>query len=172
MVVDKIIEGISDIRDESDRDGLRVVYDLKRDANPQVVLNNLFKYTALQTSFSVNTIALVKDKPMPLNLRDMIRHYFEHRHEVLIRRIKYELAEAERKAHILEGLIIAVDNIDEVINMIRASKTPDEAKTSLMERFALSDVQAKAILEMRLQKLTGLEIDKLRQEYGGNYGNH
>jgi DNA gyrase subunit A len=165
LVVEKVIEGISDIRDESDRDGLRVVYDLKRDANPQVVLNNLFKHTALQTSFSVNTIALVKDKPMPLNLRDMIRHYFEHRHEVLIRRIKYELAEAERKAHILEGLIIAVDNIDEVINMIRASKTPDEAKTSLMERFELSDVQAKAILEMRLQKLTGLEIDKLRQEY-------
>ncbi len=165
LVNDKKIEGISDIRDESDRKGLRIVYDLKRDAIQNVVLNKLFQYTPLQTSFSVNNIALVKGRPQMLNLKDMIKYFVEHRHEVLFRKTKYELKEAERKAHILEGLIIALDNLDEVIALIRASQTPDIARIGLMETFNLSEIQAKAILEMRLQKLTGLERDKLKAEY-------
>lgn len=165
LVNDKKIEGISDIRDESDRKGMRVVYDLKRDAIPNVVLNNLYKYTALQTSFSVNNIALVKGRPKMLNLKDMIHHYVEHRHEVVVRRTQYELRKAEERAHILEGLIIASDNIDEVIALIRASKSPDEARAKLMERFELSEIQARAIVEMRLRQLTGLEQEKLRAEF-------
>lgn len=165
MVNDKKIEGISDIRDESDRTGMRVVYELKRDAIPNVVLNKLFKYTALQSSFSVNNIALVHGKPEALNLKDMIHHFVEHRHEVVIRRTKYELRKAEERAHILEGLIIASDNIDEVIALIRGSKSPEEAREKLIERFELSDVQSRAIVEMRLRQLTGLEQDKLRAEY-------
>ncbi|MBL6963491.1 MAG: DNA gyrase subunit A [Bacteroidetes bacterium] len=165
LVMAKVIDGISDIRDESDRDGMRIVYDLKRDSNSQVVLNTLFKYTQLQSSFSVNSIALVKNRPRNLNLKDLIKVYVEHRHEVTVKRTKYDLKEAKKRAHILEGLIIAVDNIDEVISIIRASKTPDVAKSGLMKRFKLSDAQSKAILEMRLQRLTGLEIDKLRAEY-------
>lgn len=165
LVNDKKIEGISDIRDESDRDGLRVVYDLKRDAIPNIVLNKLYQYTPLQTSFSINNIALVKGRPMLLNLKDMIKYYVEHRHEVLIRKTKFELAEAERKAHILEGLIIAIDHLDEVIALIRGSQTPEEARIGLMEKFSLSELQAKAILDMRLQKLTGLERDKLKADY-------
>lgn len=165
LVNDKKIEGISDIRDESDRKGLRVVYDLKRDAIPNVVLNNLYKYTALQTSFSVNNIALVKGRPKMLNVRDMIHHYVDHRHEVVVRRTQYELRKAEERAHILEGLIIASDNIDEVIALIRGSKSPEEAREKLMARFELSDIQSRAIVEMRLRQLTGLEQDKLRAEY-------
>ncbi len=165
LVNEKKIEGISDIRDESDRKGLRVVYELKRDAIPNIVLNKLYQYTALQTSFSVNNIALVHGRPQLLNLKDMIKYYVEHRHEVLIRKTKYELKEAERKAHILEGLLIAIDNLDEVIALIRASQTPEIAKNGLMETFNLSEIQAKAILDMRLQKLTGLERDKLKEEY-------
>jgi len=165
LVNEKIIEGISEIRDESDRKGLRVVFDLKRDAIPNIILNKLFKYTPLQTSFSVNNIALVKGRPQMLNLKDMIHHFVEHRHEVVIRRTRYELDEAEKKAHILEGLLIALDNLDEVIALIRGSKTPEEARNGLMERFELSEIQAKAILDMRLQKLTGLERDKIREEH-------
>ncbi|MGB1102219.1 MAG: DNA gyrase subunit A [Crocinitomicaceae bacterium] len=159
------IAGISDIRDESDRNGMRVVYELKRDSIPNVVLNKLFKYTALQSSFPVNNIALVKGRPEVLNLKDMIHHFVEHRHEVVIRRTKYELRKAEERAHILEGLIIASDNIDEVIKLIRASKSPEEAREKLIERFELTDIQARAIVEMRLRQLTGLEQDKLRAEY-------
>ena len=165
LVNEKKIEGISDLRDESDRDGYRIVYDLKRDAIPNVVLNNLFKYTQLQTSFGVNNVALVKGRPQTLNLKDLIKYFVEHRHEVVIRRTKFELAEAERRAHILEGYLIALDNLDEVIKLIRNSKDPDEAKVGLITRFALSEIQAKAILEMRLQRLTGLERDKILQEY-------
>ncbi|MBT6030328.1 MAG: DNA gyrase subunit A [Crocinitomicaceae bacterium] len=165
LVNDKKIDGISDIRDESDRTGMRIVYELKRDAIPNVVLNKLYKYTALQSSFSVNNIALVHGKPVALNLRDMIHHYVEHRHEVVVRRTKYELRKAEERAHILEGLIIASDNIDEVIALIRASKSPEEAREKLIERFELSDLQSRAIVEMRLRQLTGLEQDKLRTEY-------
>jgi len=165
LVNEKIIEGLADLRDESDRDGMRIVYELKRDANAQVVLNNLFKHTQLQSTFSVNSIALVKNRPRNLNLKDFIVYFVEHRHEVVIRRTKYELNEAEKRAHILEGLLIALDNIDEVIELIRKSSTTEQAKSELMERFALSDIQAKAILEMRLQRLVGLERDKLRQEY-------
>jgi DNA gyrase subunit A len=165
LVNDKKIDGISDIRDESDRNGMRIVYELKRDAITNVVLNNLFKQTALQTSFSVNNIALVKGKPEVLNLKDQIREFVNFRHEVVVRRTEYELRKAEEKAHILEGLIIAIDNLDEVIELIRASRTPDDARTGLMERFKLSEIQAKAILELRLQKLTGLERDKLKQEH-------
>ena len=165
LVNDKKIDGISDIRDESDRNGMRIVYELKRDAIPNVVLNKLYKYTALQSSFSVNNIALVHGKPVALNLRDMIHHYVEHRHEVVVRRTKYELRKAEERAHILEGLIIASDNIDEVIALIRASKSPEEAREKLIERFELSDIQSRAIVEMRLRQLTGLEQDKLRTEY-------
>ena len=165
LVNEKKIEGISDIRDESDREGMRVVYEIKRDANAGVVLNNLFKYTALQTSFSFNNIALVKGRPMLLSLKELIQHFVEHRHEVVVRRTKYELDEAEKRAHILEGLLIALDHLDEVISLIRSSKTPEEAKDGLMEKFGLSEIQAKAILEMRLRVLTGLERDKIKAEF-------
>ncbi len=165
LINEKKIDGISDLRDESDRDGLRIVYDLKRDAIPNVVLNNLYKYTQLQSSFGVNNVALVKGRPMTLNLKDMIKHFVDHRHEVVIRRTEYELAEAEKRAHILEGYLIALDNLDEVIKLIRESRDPEIAKTGLMERFELSEIQAKAILEMRLQRLTGLERDKILKEY-------
>ena len=165
LVNDKKLEGISTIRDESDRNGMRIVYVLKRDAIPNIVLNKLFKYTALQSSFSVNNIALVNGRPEMLNLKDMIHHFVEHRHEVVVRRTKYELRKAEERAHILEGLIIASDNIDEVIKIIRGSSNPDEAREKLIKRFELSDIQAKAIVEMRLRQLTGLEQDKLRSEY-------
>nr|MBC7612779.1 DNA gyrase subunit A [Pseudopedobacter sp.] len=165
LVNDKKIEGISEIRDESDRDGMRVVYEIKRDANAAIVLNNLYKHTALQTSFSVNNIALVKGRPMMLNLKDLIRHFVEHRHEVVVRRTKFELAEAEKRAHILEGLLIALDHIDEVIKLIRASQTPDEAREGLIASFGLSDIQARAILDMTLRRLTGLERDKIKDEY-------
>ena len=165
LVNDKKIEGISNIRDESDRNGMRIVYILKRDAIPNIVLNTLFKYTALQSSFSVNNIALVNGRPEMLNLKDMIHHFVEHRHEVVVRRTEYELRKAEERAHILEGLIIASDNIDEVIAIIRGSNNADEARTKLIERFKLSEIQAKAIVEMRLRQLTGLEQDKLRSEY-------
>ena len=165
LVNDKKIEGISTIRDESDRNGMRIVYILKRDAIPNIVLNTLYKYTALQTSFSVNNIALVKGRPQLLNVKEMIHYFVEHRHEVVVRRTKYELKKAEDRAHILEGLIIASDNIDEVIAIIRASSNADQARENLMERFKLTEIQAKAIVEMRLRQLTGLEQDKLRTEY-------
>lgn len=165
LVNDKKIEGISAIRDESDRNGMRVVYVLKRDAIPNIVLNMLYKYTALQSSFSVNNIALVKGRPQLLNLKDMIHHFVEHRHEVVIRRSQFELNKAEERAHIVEGLIIASDNIDEVIAIIRGSANVDEAREKLMDTFKLSEAQAKAIVEMRLRQLTGLEQDKLRAEY-------
>ena len=165
LVNDKKIEGISNIRDESDRNGMRVVYELKRDAVPNVVLNTLYKYTQLQSSFSVNNIALVKGRPQMLNVKDLIHYFVEHRHEVVIRRAQYDLRKAEERAHILEGLIIASDNIDEVIKIIRASKDGDQARAGLIERFKLSEIQARAIVEMRLRQLTGLEQDKLRAEY-------
>ncbi|APQ16271.1 DNA gyrase subunit A [Maribacter hydrothermalis] len=165
LVNDKKIEGISNIRDESDRNGMRIVYILKRDAIPNIVLNMLFKYTALQTSFSVNNIALVNGRPQLLNVKEMIHYFVEHRHEVVVRRTQFELKKAEDRAHILEGLIIASDNIDEVIAIIRASSNADEARANLIERFKLSEIQAKAIVEMRLRQLTGLEQDKLRTEY-------
>lgn len=162
---EKKIEGISGIRDESDRDGLRIVYDLKRDAISNVVLNNLYKYSPLQTSFSVNNIALVGGRPMMLNLRDQIQHFVDFRHDVVIRRTKFELAQAEKRAHILEGLLIALDNLDEVIRIIRESETPDTAREELMSKFGLSEIQSRAILDMRLRTLTGLERDKLKDEY-------
>ena len=165
LINDKKIEGISTIRDESDRNGMRVVYVLKRDAVPNIVLNKLYKYTSLQSSFSVNNIALVKGKPQVLNLKDMIQYFVEHRHDVVVRRTKFELGKAEERAHILEGLIIASDNIDEVISIIRGSVNPDIAKKNLIQRFELSEIQAKAIVEMRLRQLTGLEQDKLRSEF-------
>ncbi len=165
LINDKKIDGITDIRDESDRDGIRVVYELRRDAISNVVLNNLYKYTSLQSSFSVNNVALVHGRPMTLNLKDLIVHYVNHRHEVVIRRTEYELREAEKRAHILEGLLIALDHLDEVIALIRASQTPQIAQDGLMSTFGLSEIQAKAILEMRLQRLTGLERDKIRDEY-------
>ncbi len=165
LVNEKKLDGIADLNDESDRNGMRIVYDLKRDALASIVINKLYKMTALQSSFSVNNIALVKGRPEALNLKGLIQHYVSHRHEVVIRRTRYNLQEAERKAHILEGLIIALDNIDEVIALIRASKTPDEAKQGLIQRFELTDVQARAILDMRLQKLTGLEREKLKADY-------
>ncbi|WP_299248438.1 DNA gyrase subunit A [uncultured Lacinutrix sp.] len=165
LINDKKLEGISTIRDESDRNGMRIVYVLKRDAIPNIVLNKLYKYTALQSSFSVNNIALVKGRPQLLNLKELIQYFVEHRHEVVVRRTKYELRKAEERAHILEGLIIASDNIDEVIKIIRASSNGDEARNNLIERFKLSEIQAKAIVEMRLRQLTGLEQDKLRNEY-------
>jgi len=165
LVNDKKIDGISDIRDESDRNGMRIVYELKRDAIPNVVLNKLFKYTGLQTSFSVNNIALVKGKPEALNLKDMIKHFVNHRHEVIVRRTKFELKKAEERAHILDGLLIALDNLDEVIALIRSSQTPEEARIGLIERFELSEIQARAILDMRLQKLTGLERGKIKEEH-------
>jgi DNA gyrase subunit A len=165
LVNEKKIEGIANIRDESDRTGMRIVYILKRDATPNVVLNTLYKYTQLQSSFSVNNIALVKGRPQLLNLKDMIHYFIEHRHDVVVRRTQFELRKAEERAHILEGLIIASDNIDEVIALIRGSKNTDEAREKLIERFKLSDIQARAIVEMRLRQLTGLEQDKLRAEY-------
>jgi DNA gyrase subunit A len=165
LINDHKIDGIATIRDETSRKGRRLVYVLKRDAIPNIVLNKLYKYTALQTSFSVNNIALVNGRPEVLNLKDLIVHFVDHRHEVVIRRTKYELAKAEARAHILEGLIIASDNIDEVIKLIRASNNADEAREKLMERFELTEIQAKAIVEMRLRQLTGLEQDKLRAEY-------
>lgn len=165
LVNDKKIEGISDIRDESDRSGLRIVYELKRDATTSVVLNKLFQNTQLQSSFSVNNICLVKGRPMLLNLKQLIHYFVEHRHEVVIRRTQYDLNEAEKRAHILEGLLIALDHIDEVIALIRSSKTPEEARNGLIENFSLSEIQARAILDMRLQRLTGLERDKIKEEY-------
>ena len=167
LINDKKIEGISTIRDESDRNGMRIVYVLKRDAVPNIVLNKLFKFTGLQSSFSVNNIALVNGRPQMLNLKEMIYYFVEHRHDVVVRRTKFELKKAEERAHILEGLIIASDNIDEVISIIRGSKNPEEARENLIKRFELSDIQAKAIVEMRLRQLTGLEQDKLRSEYEG-----
>ncbi|MGI4762188.1 MAG: DNA gyrase subunit A [Janthinobacterium lividum] len=165
LINDKKIEGIAALRDESDRDGMRIVYELKRDALNTVVLNNLFKYTQLQSSFGVNNVALVKGRPMTLGLRDLIKYFVEHREEVIVRRTKFELAEAKKRAHILEGLLIALDHLDEVIKLIRESRDPEVARTGLIERFALSEVQARAILDMRLQRLTGLERDKLVAEY-------
>ena len=165
LVNDKKIEGIANIRDESDRNGMRIVYILKRDATPNVVLNTLYKFTQLQSSFSVNNIALVKGRPQMLNLKDMIHYFIEHRHDVVVRRTQFELRKAEERAHILEGLIIASDNIDEVIALIRGSKNTEEAREKLIERFKLSDIQSRAIVEMRLRQLTGLEQDKLRAEY-------
>ncbi len=165
LVNEKKIEGIANIRDESDRNGMRIVYILKRDATPNVVLNTLYKFTQLQSSFSVNNIALVNGRPQMLNLKDMIHYFIEHRHDVVVRRTQFELRKAEERAHILEGLIIASDNIDEVIALIRGSKNTEEAREKLIERFKLSDIQARAIVEMRLRQLTGLEQDKLRAEY-------
>lgn len=165
LINEKKIEGISNIRDESDRSGMRIVYELKRDAVPNVVLNTLYKYTQLQSSFSVNNIALVNGRPQMLNLKDLIHYFVEHRHDVVVRRTQFELRKAEERAHILEGLIIASDNIDEVIALIRSSKDGDEARNKLIERFSLTDIQARAIVEMRLRQLTGLEQDKLRAEY-------
>nr|WP_299034950.1 DNA gyrase subunit A [uncultured Tenacibaculum sp.] len=165
LVNEKKLEGIASIRDESDRKGMRIVYVLKRDAIPNIVLNKLFKYTQLQTSFSVNNIALVNGRPEQLNLKELIHYFVEHRHEVIVRRTEFELKKAEARAHILEGLIIASDNIDEVIAIIRGSSNADEAREKLMERFELTEIQARAIVEMRLRQLTGLEQDKLRSEY-------
>ncbi len=165
LVNDKRLEGISDIRDESDRNGLRIVYILKKDAIAQVVLNNLFKYTQLQSSFGVNNVALVKGRPQTLNLKELIRHFVDHRHQVVIRRTEYDLEEAERRAHILEGYLIALDHLDEVIALIRNSADPETARQQLMEQYDLSEIQAKAILEMRLQRLTGLEREKIVNEY-------
>ncbi len=165
LINDKKIEGISDLKDESDRNGMRIVYQLKRDAVPNVVLNNLFKHTQLQTSFSVNNVAIVNGRPQQLNLKQLIKYFVEHRHEVIIRRTKFELDKAEKRAHILEGLIIASDNIDEVIEIIKTSNDTDHARERLMERFGLSDEQSRAIVDMRLRQLTGLEQSKLRAEY-------
>jgi len=164
LINDKKLDGISDIRDESDREGLRIVYDLKRDAIPNVVLNNLFKLTQLQSSFGVNNVALVNGIPKILNLKELVKYFVDHRHDVVVKRTKYELKEAERRSHILKGYIIALDNIDQVIDLIKKSNSPDEAKKSLIKKFKLSEVQSKAILEMRLQKLTGLERDKINKE--------
>lgn len=165
LINEKKIEGISNANDESDRDGMRIVFDIKRDEISNVVLNKLYKYTQLQNSFNVNNIALVNGRPKMLNLKDLIHYFVEHRHDVVIRRTQFELEQAEKRAHILEGLIIASDNIEEVIAIIRAAKNPDEARLQLMERFSLSDIQSRAIVEMRLRQLTGLEQDKLHQEY-------
>ena len=165
LINSKKIDGIADIRDESDRNGMRIVYDLKRDAIPNIVLNKLFKYTSLQSSFSVNNIALVKGKPALLNLKQLIGCFVDHRHEVLVRKTKYELAAAEARAHILEGLIIALDNLDAVIDLIRSSRTPEDARNGLINNFKLSEIQARAILDLRLQKLTGLEMDKIKIEH-------
>ncbi len=165
LVNEKKIEGISEIRDESDRQGMRIVFDLKRDAVSNVVLNNLYKYTALQSSFSVNNVALVKGRPMTLNLKDLILHFVDHRNDVIVRRVQYDLREARKRAHILEGFIIALDNLDAVIKLIRESRDPHAAQVGLVENFALSEIQAKAILEMRLQRLTGMERDKIQAEY-------
>ncbi|RED94376.1 DNA gyrase subunit A [Marinoscillum furvescens] len=165
LINEKKIEGISDIRDESDREGMRIVYELKKDTIPNIVLNNLYKQTQLQSSFSVNNVALVGGRPKTLNLKDIIKHYVDHRHEVVIRRTKYELEEAEKRAHILEGYLIALDNLDEVIALIRNSRDPEIAKAGLIENFKLSEIQARAILDMRLQRLTGLEREKILKEY-------
>ena len=165
LVNEKKIEGISDIRDESDRNGLRIVYELRKDSIPNVVLNNLYKYTQLQSSFGVNNVALVKGRPLTLNLKELIKHFVDHRHQVVVRRTEHDLREAEKRAHILEGYLIALDNLDEVIALIRNSRDPETAKSGLMEKFQLSEIQAKAILDMRLQRLTGLERDKIQQEY-------
>ena len=165
LIKEDKLEGISDIRDESSRDGVRVVYELKKDAIPNVVLNNLFKYSSLQTSFSINNTALVHGRPEVLNLKDLIRHYVDHRHEVVVRRTQFELRKAQERAHILEGLLIALDHLDEVIALIRNSQTPDIAREGLITTFNLSEIQARAILDMRLQRLTGLERDKIKQEY-------
>ena len=167
LINDKKIEGISNIRDESDRKGMRIVYILKRDAIPNIVLNTLYKYTALQSSFSVNNIALVKGRPKLLNLKEMIKYFVEHRHDVVVRRTKYDLKKAEERAHILDGLIVASDNIDKVIEIIKKSSNADDARKNLIKEYSLSEVQAKAIVEMRLRQLTGLEQDKLRDEYNG-----
>ncbi|MCX6234534.1 MAG: DNA gyrase subunit A [Bacteroidetes bacterium] len=165
LIGEKKIEGITDIRDESDRNGLRIVYELRRDAISDVVLNKLYQFTPLQTSFNVNNIALVNGRPKLLNLKQLIVYFVDHRHEVVTLRTEYELREAEKRAHILEGLLIALDHLDEVINLIRASRTPEEARNGLIEQFSLSEIQAKAILDMRLQRLTGLEREKIREEY-------
>jgi len=165
LINEKKLEGISYINDESDRNGMRIVIILKKDASANVVLNNLYKYSSLQTTFNVNNIALVKGRPKTLNTKDLISYFVKHRHEIIIRRTKFDLDQAEKRAHILEGLIIASDNIDEVIAIIKSSQTPDEARDRLMERFSLSEIQARAIVEMRLRQLTGLEQDKLRAEY-------
>ncbi len=162
---EKKIEGITEIRDESNREGIRVVYELRRDAISNVVLNNLYKHSALQTSFSINNVVLVKGRPELLNLKDMILHFVEHRHDVVVRRTKYELAQAEKRAHILQGLLIAIDHLDEVIRIIRESESPDIARDQLIEKYSLSEIQARAILDMRLRTLTGLERDKLKAEY-------
>ena len=165
LINSKKLDGIADIRDESDRNGMRIVYDLKRDAIPNIVLNKLFKYTSLQSSFSVNNIALVKGRPALLNLKQLIGSFVEHRHEVLIRKTKFELAAAEKRSHILEGLLIALDNLDAVIQLIRSSRTPEVARNGLISNFRLSEVQSRAILDLRLQKLTGLEMDKIKEEH-------
>jgi DNA gyrase subunit A len=165
LINEKKLDGISAIRDESDRQGMRIVYELKKDAVANVILNNLYKHTQLQTSFSVNNVALVKGRPYTLNLKDLIKHYVNHRHEVVIRRTEYELREAEKRAHILEGYLVALDNLDEVIQLIRDSRDPETARNGLMERFELTEIQARAILDMRLQRLTGMEREKIQQEY-------
>ncbi|MTI32294.1 DNA gyrase subunit A [Xanthovirga aplysinae] len=165
LVNEKRLEGISDIRDESDRNGLRIVYELKRDAISNIVLNNLYKHTQLQSSFGINNVALVKGRPQILNLKDMIQHFVDHRHDVIVRRTEFELREAMKRAHILEGLLIALDNLDEVIKLIRESRDPEIAREGLMSNFNLSEIQARAILDMRLQRLTGLERDKIVNEY-------
>ena len=165
LVNSKKIEGISDIRDESDRNGMRIVYDLKRDCIPNIVLNKLYKFTSLQSSFSVNNIALVGGRPKLLNLKELIQHFVDHRHDVLVRKTNFELQQAEKRAHILEGLLIALNNLDAVIELIRSSRTPEDAKNGLISNFELSEVQAKAILDLRLQKLTGLEMDKIKEEH-------
>jgi len=165
LINSKKLDGIADIRDESDRNGMRIVYDLKRDAIPNIVLNKLFKYTALQSSFSVNNIALVKGRPQLLNLKQLIGYFVDHRHEVLVRKTKYELAAAEARAHILEGLLIALDNLDAIIKLIRSSRTPEDARNGLIGDFNLTEIQARAILDLRLQKLTGLEMDKIKAEH-------
>ena len=165
LINSKKLDGIADIRDESDRNGMRIVYDLKRDAIPNIVLNKLFKYTSLQSSFSVNNIALVKGRPMLLNLKQLIGCFVDHRHEVLIRKTKFELAAAEARSHILEGLLIALENLDAVIKLIRSSRTPEDARNGLMSNFDLSEIQSRAILDLRLQKLTGLEMDKIKAEH-------
>ncbi|HSZ25835.1 MAG TPA: DNA gyrase subunit A, partial [Cytophagaceae bacterium] len=165
LVNEKKIEGITGIRDESDRDGMRIVYDLRKDALPAIVLNNLYKYTALQTSFGVNNVALVKGRPETLNLKDLIVHFVDHRHEVVTRRTQFELEEAEKRAHILQGYLIALDNLDAVIKLIRESRDPEVAKVGLITEFGMSEIQAKAVLELRLQRLTGMEREKIVKEY-------
>ncbi|MBM3404901.1 MAG: DNA gyrase subunit A [Bacteroidetes bacterium] len=165
LINEKKIDGITDIRDESDRNGIRIVYEIRKDAVTQVIVNKLYQQTPLQTSFNVNNIALVHGRPMMLNLKDLIHHWVDHRHQVVVRRTQFELREAEKRAHILEGLLIALDNLDAVISLIRASRTPEEARNGLVTNFNLSEIQAKAILDMRLQRLTGLERDKIREEY-------